>query len=135
MDTAFKFQAGENLFPLHRKHDLPVAAQLGFIGVHQLHLPAPCGGVQAVHPVQVGRKKRSLLPAGAGPQLHNDAAVIPRVVGQQHQPGFIGQPGDLLLGLGFLLRRHRRKLGITGIEQLLRLRQRRFGSGKGKVLP
>ena len=56
-------------------------------------------------------------------------------MGQQHQPGFLGQPGDGLLGLGFLLRRHRRKLGITGIEQLLRLRQRRFGSGKGKVLP
>ena len=63
------------------EHHILVAAQVGFAGRHDLHLPALALGVAAVHAQQVAGEQGRFVPAGAGTDFQQDVALVVGVPG------------------------------------------------------
>ncbi len=124
VDAALKFQPGVGPVPLDGEADLLDAAQLGLVHRVHLHLPAAGVGVHGVHAEQGVGEQGRLLPAHAGPDLHDHVLVIVGIPGQQEHLDLLLQPGHVLLGLVELL-----------LGQLLHVRVAHQRLGVRQILP
>ena len=85
VDAALEFQAAVDVRPLDGKDDFLHAAKLRRVFADRLALPAAPGGVHCVHAPQAVGKQRSLLAAGTGANLQNDAFFVIGVLRDEQQ--------------------------------------------------
>ena len=114
----FKAQAAIDVVALDAQHHFFEAANLVFIGAHDLHAPALLGGVAGVHAREVAGKQGRFIAAGAGADFHEGVAFVVRVFGQQQALQFVFQLLQLLIGAGDFFLGHLGHIGV--IEQLVR---------------
>ena len=103
VDPAFKLESGPGPLPFYCKGDLLDPTQFCFTQAVHLCFPAAALGVHGVHPVQGVGEQGRLLPAHAGPDLHNDILVVIGVLGQEQELKLSLQPLQLRVGLEQLL--------------------------------
>jgi len=111
VDAAFVFQAAVRAAARNKEADLPVAAELGLVDADHLGPIAFRRGVHGIHAVEAARKQGGFLPTRAGSDLHDHAAFIVRVTGQE--------PDFELLGKGLAPFPAFRKLLLGELPQLL----------------
>ena len=120
VDPALKFQPAVHPLAVHRKDSFPHAPQLGFAEVQKVQLPAAALGIHGVHPQQAAGKQGGFLAAHTAADLHNHAAAVVFIFGQQKQFERIFQLrrglrffADFLLYHGFEVRLQ----GVPAFEQ------------------
>ena len=74
--TTFKFELAIDVFALYSSDHLFEAPGFRRAGIHHFHPPALGVSIPTIHPKQVCRKERCLIPAGASPDLHNDSTLV-----------------------------------------------------------
>ena len=65
-----------NLVPLHTENDFLVAAGIAGAGGDLFNIPAVRPGIACVHFVKIAGEEGRLVPAGAGPDFHDDPVEI-----------------------------------------------------------
>ena len=90
-------------------------------------------GVHTVHPQQIRGEQRRFLSAHAGPDLHNDAAVIAFIPGQQQHTDFLLQGFPLMAEVLRLQGRHLPDLRILVLFHGFRLFQLTSGPEPGTI--
>ena len=90
--AAFELKLLKGRFARDRKDDFLQAPQLGRAEIEDFVFPAPLVGKPLVHVEQLAREESRFVPAGAGADLHDQAAADRRVAGrgQVLQLGFRG---------------------------------------------
>ena len=102
MRPALIFELAVCSIAVNRKGNLLVSADFRGIGIDDVRLPALLFRKARIHAEKIPRKKCGFLAAHAAADLHDDALVVIRVLGQE-------QDGELRLQR-FLFRAQRRKL-------------------------
>ena len=115
MDAGLKLEAAESGPAVHRKGNPVETAQIGRVGVQQIHRPALLLGKAMVHPIEVGGEQGRLLPAGGGVDFHDDIPLVVGVAGQQGDFEPLRQLVQAMVGGGQLLLRHFHQLGIAAL--------------------
>ena len=105
VDAALVLQLRVRALTVDLELDLVVPAHAGGRGVHDLDLPALLLGPARVHPEQVRREERRLIPTLGALDLDDDVAVVVRVLGQEENLQPLLELLDLLRG-ATLLRAH-----------------------------
>ena len=76
MNTALVSEAAENRGSGNAENDFTKAPEIGGTGLQLLDLQAKGIGIPAIHPIQVGGKKRGLGAARAGADFHDGITVL-----------------------------------------------------------
>src|SRR5882724_197459 len=74
--ATFKLELAIDVFALYSSDHLFEAPGFRRAGIHDFHPPALGVRIPTIHPKQVCRKERYLIPASASPDLHNDATLV-----------------------------------------------------------
>ena len=115
MDAGLKLEAAESGPAVHRKSNPVETAQIGRVGVQQIHRPVLFLGKAMVHPIEVGGEQGRLLPAGGGVDLHDDIPLVVGVAGQQGDFETLRQLVQTEVGGGQLLLCHFHQLGVVAL--------------------
>ena len=100
VDAALIFQPREDAAAFDMGGDGFDAAQLAFLHLDDVEIPAAVLRVAAVHVEQIARKKRRLIAARAGPDFNHGGFGVGGVLGQQGQPDGGLRLGQLRAQLG-----------------------------------
>ena len=112
VDAGFKLESRIRPIAADDKVSFLNAAQLRIVVVEQLHAVPPLFRVHRIHAVEVGGKKRALLPAHAAADLDNDVFVVVRVARQEQHAQLVKKALFFRLGSVQFLLRHVLELGI-----------------------
>ena len=112
VDAGFKLESRIRPIAADDKVSFLNAAQLRIVVVEQLHAVPPLFRVHRIHAVEVGGKKRALLPAYAAADLDDDVFVVVRVARQEQHAQLVKKALFFRLGSVQFLLRHVLELGI-----------------------
>ena len=122
MHPALELQPVERALALDHRDDFLDTSHGGFLARDHVH-PEPVGSrVLLVHAEDLAGEERGFLPAGPGPHLEQDVAVVVRIPGEEPAPDLIGDEFEFGAGVGGLLGR---QLGHLGVRVALHFE--RFG--------
>ena len=120
VDAGFKLESRVCPVTADDKVSFLYTAQLRVVVVQKLHAIAALFRVHRVHAVEVGSKKRALLPAHTAADLDDDVLVVVRVARQQQHAQLVEKALFFRLGSVQFLLRHVPELRVA--RQLQRLR-------------
>src|SRR2546428_5136635 len=110
---------------MYLEDDLLEAAQIAFVSVQHLHLPAVALGVAAVNAVEIAGEQRGLIAARCRADLDDDVLLVELVFRDESQPELFLKRLDLRLVSLDLLARHSDQLMVAALaDDLARLGQR-----------
>ena len=116
--AGFEAHAAVGVVALEAQHDFLVAAQLAFVGAHDLDLPAERGGVARVHACQIGGEQCRFVAARAGADFNEGIAFVVRVLGQQEALKLVFELRQFGFGGGNFFLCHLGHVGV--VEHLAR---------------
>ena len=112
VDAGFKLESRIRPIAADDKVSFLNTAQLRIVVVEQLHAVPPLFRVHRIHAVEVGGKKRALLPAHAAADLDDDVFVVVRVARQEQHAQLVKKALFFRLGSVQFLLRHVLELGV-----------------------
>ncbi len=83
VDAALELELAVRVLPRHEKYDFLVAAHLGRARAQRLHLPFVPLREEPVHPREIRREERRLVPARSGADLEHRVAGVVGVAGKE----------------------------------------------------
>ena len=119
MDAALELEPAVGAVAGDLEDRLLDAADAGLVEAHEVRVEPVLQGIPGVHPQELGREQRRLLAAGAGPDLHDDVAVVVGIARDERDLEILDEPRLPGLELRDLVAGHRLHLLVRlGVEHV-----------------